>query len=62
MLILGQQSDVAILATMRDVSRVPQVAAAVDKLRGVGARVLGAVVNGVDDTAARRKYSSPLPG
>ena len=61
-LILGQQSDVAILATMRDVSRVPQIAAAMDKLRGVGVRVLGAVVNSVDDTAARRKYSSPLPG
>ena len=61
-LILGQQSDVAILATMRDVSRVQQIAAAMDKLRGVGVRVLGAVVNGVDDTAARRKYSSPLPG
>ena len=61
-LILGQQSDVAILATMRDVSRVPQVATAMDKLRGVGVRVLGAVVNGVDDTAARRKYNSPLPG
>ena len=61
-LILGQQSDVAILATMRDVSRVPQVATAMEKLRGVGVRVLGAVVNGVDDTAARRKYNSPLPG
>ncbi|MFM1903663.1 MAG: Tyrosine-protein kinase YwqD [Planctomycetota bacterium] len=61
-LILGQQSDVAILAAMRDVSRVPQVAAAMDKLRGVGVRVLGSVVNGVDDTAARRKYTSPLPG
>ncbi len=61
-LLLGQQSDVAILTTMRDVSRVPQVAAALDKLRGVGVRVLGAVVNGVDDTAARRKYNSPLPG
>ena len=61
-LILGQQSDVAILAAMRDVSRVPQIAAAMDKLRGVGVRVLGAVVNGVDDTAARRKYNSPLAG
>jgi succinoglycan biosynthesis transport protein ExoP len=60
-LILGQQSDVAILAAMRDVSRVPQIAAAMDKLRGVGVRVLGSVVNGVDDTAARRKYNSPLP-
>jgi polysaccharide biosynthesis transport protein len=60
-LLLGQSSDVAIVATMRDVSRVPQVMAAVDKLRSVGVRVLGAVVNGVDDTAARRGYASPLP-
>jgi succinoglycan biosynthesis transport protein ExoP len=59
-LLLGQLSDVAIVATMRDVSRVPQVTAAVDKLRSVGIRVLGVVVNGVDDTAARRKYASPL--
>jgi len=59
-LLLGQASDVAIVATMRDVSRVPQVMAAVDKLRSVGVKVLGAVVNGVDDTAARREYASPL--
>jgi succinoglycan biosynthesis transport protein ExoP len=60
-LLLGQASDVAIVATMRDVSRVPQVMAAVDRLRSVGVRVLGAVVNGVDGTAARRQYASPLP-
>jgi succinoglycan biosynthesis transport protein ExoP len=60
-LLLGQSSDVAILATMRDVSRVPQAMAAVDKLRSAGVKVLGAVVNGVDDTAARREYASPLP-
>jgi succinoglycan biosynthesis transport protein ExoP len=59
-LLLGQASDVAIVTTMRDVSRVPLVLAAVDKLRSVGVRVLGAVVNGVDDTAVRRKYTSPL--
>jgi capsular exopolysaccharide synthesis family protein len=59
-LLLGQASDVAIVATMRDVSRVPQVMAAVEKLRSVGVKVLGAVVNGVDDTAARREYASPL--
>ncbi|MFM7135446.1 MAG: GumC family protein [Planctomycetota bacterium] len=59
-LLLGQASDVAIVATMRDVSRVPQVVAAVEKLRAVSLKVLGAVVNGVDDTAARREYASPL--
>lgn len=60
-LLLGQASDVAIVTTMRDVSRVPLVTAAVDKLRSVGIRVLGTVVNGVDETAVRRKYASPLP-
>lgn len=59
-LLLGQASDVAIVATMRDVSRVPQVMAAVERLRSVGVKVLGAVVNGVDDTAARREYAAPL--
>jgi Mrp family chromosome partitioning ATPase len=59
-LLLGQLSDVAIVATMRDVSRVPLVSAAVDKLRGVGVRVLGTVVNGVSDSRSRRLYASPL--
>jgi len=60
-LLLGQLSDVALVATMRDVSRVPLVIAAVDKLRGVGVRVLGTVVNGVADSSVRRFYASPLP-
>jgi Mrp family chromosome partitioning ATPase len=53
---------VAILATMRDVSRLPLVNSAVDRLRSVGVRVLGTVVNGVSDAAPRRLYTSPLPG
>jgi capsular exopolysaccharide synthesis family protein len=60
-LLLGQLSDVAIVATMRDVSRVPLISAAIDKLRGVGVRVLGTVVNGVSDSGSRRRYASPLP-
>lgn len=58
-LLLGQLSDIAIVATMRDVSRMPQVTSAVDRLRSVGVRVLGAVVNGVNDSAPRRLYASP---
>ncbi|MFM7244925.1 MAG: GumC family protein [Planctomycetaceae bacterium] len=58
-LLLGQLSDIAIVATMRDVSRMPQVNSAVDRLRSVGVRVLGAVVNGVTDSAPRRLYASP---
>jgi capsular exopolysaccharide synthesis family protein len=60
-LLLGQLSDIAIVATMRDVSRMPQVTSAVDKLRSVGVRVLGTVVNGVTDSAPRRLYASPTP-
>jgi capsular exopolysaccharide synthesis family protein len=60
-LLLGQLSDIAIVATMRDVSRVPQVNSAVDRLRSVGIRVLGTVVNGVSDSAPRRLYASPAP-
>ena len=60
-LLLGQLSDIAIMATMRDVSRVPQVNSAVDRLRSVGIRVLGTVVNGVSDSSPRRLYASPAP-
>ena len=57
-LLLGQQSDVAILATMRDVSRLPLVSAAIDRLRSAGVRVLGTVVNGVQETGSRRRYAA----
>jgi capsular exopolysaccharide synthesis family protein len=60
-LLLGQQSDVAIVASMRDTSRVPLINAAIDRLRSVGVRVLGLVVNGYSDSRPRRLYESPLP-
>jgi len=60
-LLLGQLSDAAIVVTMRDVSRMPLVMKAVDRLRSVGIRVLGTVVNGLAETAAHRQYASPLP-
>ena len=60
-LLLGQQSDVAIVATMRDVSRVPLVIAAIDRLRSVGIRVVGTVMNGENDSGHRHLYASPLP-
>jgi succinoglycan biosynthesis transport protein ExoP len=61
-LLLGQQSDVAIVAAMRDSSRVPLVTAGIDRLRAVGVRVLGVVVSGVVDSGPRPLYHSPLPG
>jgi Mrp family chromosome partitioning ATPase len=60
-LLIGQASDAAIVVTMRDVSRLPLVAKAVDRLRSVGVRVLGTVVNGISDTSTHRQYASPLP-
>lgn len=60
-LLLGQQSDVAIVASMRDTSRVPLINAAIDRLRSVGVRVLGIVMNGYSDSRPRRLYESPLP-
>jgi capsular exopolysaccharide synthesis family protein len=60
-LLLGQLSDAAIVVTMRDVSRLPLVTKAVDRLRSVGIRVLGTVVNGLAETATHRQYASPLP-
>jgi len=60
-LMLAQQSDAVILATMLDVSRVPQVASAVDRLRSVGGRLLGVVVNGGAPAAPQRRYATPVP-
>lgn len=60
-LLLGQNSDVALVTALKDVSRVPKVAAAIDRLRSVGVRVQGAVVNGVADARPKRLYMSPLP-
>ncbi|RLS48647.1 MAG: hypothetical protein DWH87_04910 [Planctomycetota bacterium] len=49
-LIMGRQSDIAIIATMRDLSSVPATLAAVDRLRSAGVRVAGCVLSGVSDS------------
>ena len=59
-LLLGQQSDAVILSTMLDVSRVPQLTAAVERLRAVGVRLLGVIVHGVAMTPARRRSALPV--
>jgi len=59
-LLLAQRSDAAILATMVDYSRVPQVTLAVDRLRSVGVRLLGVIVNGGYGPATRRGYATAL--
>jgi capsular exopolysaccharide synthesis family protein len=52
-LLVGQHVDAAIVSVLKDVSRVPRVYEAVERLRAVGITVLGSVVNGVKDDVAR---------
>ena len=50
---VGQHVDAAIISVLRDVSKVPNVYEAYERLRSVGITVLGSVVNGVKDDVAR---------
>ncbi len=52
-LLIGQHVDAVVLSVLRDNSRVPNVYEASERLRSVGINVLGAVINGVKDDAAR---------
>lgn len=45
-LLVGQHADAAVVSVRRDVSQMPKVSAATDRLVSVGIPVLGAVVNG----------------
>ncbi len=53
-LIFGQYSDGAILSVRRDHSQMPKINHAAELLRGVGVRIIGAVVNGVQTKADER--------
>jgi capsular exopolysaccharide synthesis family protein len=53
-LIFGQYSDGAVLSVRRDYSKMPQINHAAELLRGVGIRIIGAVVNGVPAKADTR--------
>jgi polysaccharide biosynthesis transport protein len=52
-LLVGQHVDAAVVSVLKDVSKVPNVYEAVERLRSVGITVLGSVVNGVKDDVAR---------
>jgi polysaccharide biosynthesis transport protein len=58
-LLIGQLADGTILSVLRDISRMPNVYAAHQRLTAVGVRVLGAVVNGVRNETYGAAY--PLP-
>jgi capsular exopolysaccharide synthesis family protein len=53
-LIFGQYSDGAVLSVRRDHSQMPKINQAAELLRGVGIRIIGAVVNGVPTKADDR--------
>ncbi len=57
-LVIAKEVDGVLLCTMRDHSREAQVKAACERLRTVGARNLGAVLNGVPSRQYAAKYSS----
>jgi capsular exopolysaccharide synthesis family protein len=62
-LIFGQYSDGAILSVRRDHSQMPKIYQAAELLRGVGIRIIGAVVNGVpakaDDRIVQLRLIAP---
>jgi succinoglycan biosynthesis transport protein ExoP len=53
-LIFGQYSDGAVLSVRRDHSQMPKINHSIELLRGVGIRIIGAVVNGVQAKADSR--------
>jgi len=58
-LLFSQYSDAVILSVLRDVSRVPRVFEACERLRAVDAKLLGAVVNGMSMGRYYRSYYRP---
>lgn len=62
-LIFGQYSDGAVLSVRRDQSQMPKIHQAAELLRGVGIRIIGAVVNGVqakaDDRIVQMRLMTP---
>lgn len=59
-LLLGRQTDAVVLAMMRDVSRMPHVADAIERLQSVGGTLLGGVVNGVHAALPRRPVAGSM--
>jgi capsular exopolysaccharide synthesis family protein len=60
-MLLGQFVDGAILSTLRDVSQIHKVYEASERLKLAGVKVVGAVVNGVDEHSAYDRYNVELP-
>jgi len=63
-LLIGQHLDAAVCSILRDVSQVPRVFAAHERLQTLGIRILGAVLAGVrsDVYGVEYQYSRRGPG
>jgi polysaccharide biosynthesis transport protein len=59
-LLIGQHVDAAILSAQCDISKMPNVYDACERLKSVGVVVLGAVVNGSCNRTSRRTRNMPL--
>ena len=59
-LLVGQAVDAVIFSVMRDVSRLPMVYEAHERLAALGVRMIGAVVAGVQETSHAYEYQSQL--
>jgi capsular exopolysaccharide synthesis family protein len=62
-LLIGLHVDAVILSLMRDLSRMPRVSTACQRLADLGIPVLGAVVNGMpedDVPSGRYSYAAPV--
>lgn len=58
-LLVGQQVDAVLFSIFRDVSRVPDVLAARQRIDGLGVRTLGAVVAGATDDPSAYSHKAP---
>jgi capsular exopolysaccharide synthesis family protein len=60
-LLIGQHADAVIFSLLRHRSQIPMVYAACERLAGLGIRVMGAVVNGIDQAAMYDDFGQSLP-
>ncbi len=58
-MLLGQHADATVMSVRRDVSRLPKVQEACDRLRSVGVEVVGAVLNGASADVRESELSLP---
>lgn len=60
-MLLGQYVDGAIMSVLRDVSQIHKVYEASERLKLAGVKVVGAVMNGVEEHSAFDRYNVELP-